>query len=70
MDTIIDTKPLPAPTTLAGKILSLQPGQSLLAPGTSLDVLKATASRIRRADRGRVFKVARADDGPRIWRIQ
>lgn len=70
MSYVIDTAPLPEqPPTLRSMIEALTPGQSLLAPETTIASLKVTASRVRSEHRERVFKTHDTTDGPRVWRL-
>ena len=65
----IDTAPPPAPSVRA-LVEALEPGHSLVAPDTSLRVLRVTVSRVKRDFPDRLYRSAEAPDGNRVWRLR
>ena len=67
MDITIDNAP--APITWQERIEALEPGQSMLAPVSKINVIRTKATRVKALFPERKYRTAKTDDGARIWRI-
>ena len=69
MAVIIETKPLPPPTTLRQKIAALEIGQTLWTDEHTERVVRVTASRAKADMECAKFRIAEDDGGVRVWRL-